>query len=297
MNLISLDIEATDSGEILELSIFQYKDAKEIYHSYFKPIHSDNWTNKAHHITPDMVKNAPSFRNERVAIQEIIKEADGIIGFALHNDVKYLEKHNIEIPSTVLHIEVQEWFWYYIGKDMDIDFGAVPRLSKCAEILGFNFSEDKDAHSATNDTHMTIKIFQKIIDKGCGGIITKESIKQFIAVYEAEKEKDAEIRAQGILSLHQTDKGYILKNKVYRGEKSDEVSIIVNSRYVAEHEIRDKFKRREIIPNSGIYNLKSTDFEFFLDYSNFYNPSKEEFYRHIYNAKKSKKKRLSFNIS
>lgn len=42
MNLISLDIEATDSGEILELSIFQYEDAKEIYHSYFKPIHSDN---------------------------------------------------------------------------------------------------------------------------------------------------------------------------------------------------------------------------------------------------------------
>lgn len=59
---------------------------------------------------------------------------DGIIGFALHNDVKYLEKHNVEIPSKVLHIEVQEWFWYYIGKEMGIDFGAVPRLSKCAEI-------------------------------------------------------------------------------------------------------------------------------------------------------------------
>lgn len=296
MKLISLDIEATDSGEILEISIFRCGQIDEIYHSFFKPVHTDRWTNKAHHITPEMVKDAPCFRDERAKIQEIINEADGIVGFALQNDIKYLKNHNVIIPPTVFKIDVRDWFWYYIGKEFGLDFDTVPRLSKCAELMGFNFSEEKDAHSATNDTKMTVIIFQTILEKSCEGVINKEIIETFIKTYEKEKEKNAEVKAKGVLSLCKKDNSYILKNNVYKGQDLDYLSIIANSRYVAEHEIRETFKSREVSQNSGTYNLKQKDIDFFLEYSNTYDAVKEEFYRSIYNAKRSRKKRLNFNI-
>ena len=296
MKLISLDIEATDSGEMLELSVFRYKDKTEIYHSYYKPINTDNWSNKAHHITPEMVKNAPTFKSERRRVQEIINEADGIIGFALHNDIKYLKNHNINIPAQIILLEVQDWFWLYIGKEIGIDFGSVPRLSKCAEILEFNFSEDTDAHSATNDTMITIKIFEKILDKCNSGEIDQVVIKNFVKSFEEERNSHAEKIAKGVLSLVRETKGYILKNNSLTTERVNGLSIVVNSRYLAEHDIRDKFKKRETSPNSGVYNLKNSDIDFFINYTNVYNASTEEIYRHIYNAKKSRKNRLNFNL-
>ncbi len=296
MRLICLDIEATDNGEMLELSIFQFDNNQEIYHSYFKPENTNSWTNKVHHITPDMVKNAPSCKSERIKIQKIIDDADVIIGFALANDIKYLNRHKISIPLNIYQLDVQDWFWYYIGKENGIEFGSVPKLSKCAEILKLNFSEETEAHSATNDTKITLTIFKKILDKYNIDKITPKLIDEFKDSYIKEKRWNAEKRAKGILSLLKCSTGYILKNNLYNEEKINELSIVVNSRYIGEHEIREKFKKREFVLNSGIYILKSADIEFFLNYSNTYDAFKEDFYRKFYNAKRSRKGRLDFNI-
>lgn len=162
--------------------------------------------------------------------------------------------------------------------------------------MGYDFSEEEDAHSATNDTYMTITIFKDILNKNSGGILNKEILETFAKTYEIEKENNAEAKAKGILSLCKNETGYTLKNNAYRNQELESLSIIVNSRYVAEHKIREKFKRKEIGQNSGIYNLKPIDIEFFLGYSNIYNATIEEFYRNIYNAKRSRKKRLNFNF-
>ena len=296
MNMICLDIEATNKGEVLELSVIRFEDNVEIYHSYFKPVHSQNWPTNIHHITPEMVKGAPIFSNERSNIQHIINNTDAIIGFALHNDTKYLRNNGIIIPNNVYLLEVQEWFWYYKGKTLGIDLNAVPRLSKCAEILGHDFSEDKDAHSATNDTLMTISIFKDLLSNSLTKDINERLIQDFEKNLEIEKRLHAERIAKGIISLIKCKEGYYIKNNAFGIIETSELAIAVNSRYIAEHDIREKFRRKEIKPNSGIYRLNDSDIEYFIHYSNVYDYLKEESLRCIYNAKKSHKKNLNFNI-
>ncbi len=139
MNLISLDIEATDNGEMLELSIIRHSDSEIVYHSYFKPSVARSWPNSqaVHHITPEMVKDSPSIKQEKKRIQDIIDKSDGIIGFAIDNDIKYLAGSNISIGENTLILEVRDWFWYYKWKELRIEFGSLPSRSICTQMLGF----------------------------------------------------------------------------------------------------------------------------------------------------------------
>ena len=297
MKLICLDIEATDKGEMLELSTFRFEDSKEIYHSYFKPVRAKTWLEEPHHITPDMVKDAPRLDSERAEIQRILNEADGIVGFALDNDINYLKRHNIRIPQRLISLEVKEWFWYYVGKEADIKFDSVPKLSKCAQLLDFQFSEETDAHSATNDTEMTLNIFKKVLDKGGVGELTLRTIAAFDEAYRKEQAIYAQTIAKGILTLILTPKGYVIRNNRYDDEKKQELSIVVDSRFAAEHEIRQKFKKRASSTDSMVYNLRPSDIEYFMNYTNVYDAERENVCRQIYNTKRSKNRNLSFRLS
>lgn len=298
MNLICLDIEATDNGEMLELSIIRHADSKIVYHNYFKPSVARSWPNSqaVHHISPEMVKDSPSIKQEKKAIQKIIDQADGIMGFAIDNDIKYLAESNISIGKETLILEVRDWFWYYKGRELGVEFGTVPSLSKCAQMLGFEFSEEEDAHSATNDTLMTIKLFDSIIAIADTGLPLKDKIKEFEGLYEEEKRIHAMEMAKGHISLVKTSKGYLIKNNHVHPASNAEVSIAVDSRYVAEHDIRDKFRKRETTPDSGLYNLRNSDIDFFKTYTNTYNPEKEEFYRHFLRARNKSKSPLPFHL-
>ncbi len=296
MNIICLDIEATNKGEILELSIIRFKDNVEIYHSYFKPIHSENWPTNVHHITPDMVNQSPKFSSERNKIQVIINDADAILGFALHNDIKYLTSHKIIIPKDIYLLEAQNWFWYFKGKEMGIEFNAVPKLSKCAEILGYTFSEENDAHSATNDTLITIMVFKNLLSQSSIEKISVDIIQDLNKKFEIERKLYAKKIAKGIISLVSCSGGYCIKNNAFGVVERNDFSITVASRYIAEHELREKFRKKETALNSGIYRLNQRDIDYFLHYSNEYNFLREESLRRIYSTQKSHRKNLSFNI-
>ncbi|MDE6480243.1 MAG: 3'-5' exonuclease [Muribaculaceae bacterium] len=298
MNLISLDIEATDKGEMLELAIIGHKNRETVYHSYFKPEMSKSWPNSqaVHHITPEMVKAAPSLRQERKTIQNILHNADGIIGFAIDNDIKYLIENNINVDESLTVIDVKDWFWFYKGKGLDIKFDSVPRLAKCAELMGFEFSEETEAHSAANDTLMTIKLFDALVDIADTGLPLSETIKQFDGLFAEEKRLYAEEMAKGYLSLIKTSKGYLIKNNHSQPSSDAELSIAVESRFLAEHDIREKFSKRETAPDSAIYNLRKSDIEFFKNYKNIYDPEKEHFYRHYLKARKKSKRDLPFHL-
>lgn len=298
MNLISLDIEATDNGEMLELSIIRHSDSNIVYHSYFKPASARSWPNSqaVHHISPDMVKTAPSIKQEKKTIQSIIDQADGIIGFAIENDIKYLADSNISVGKGKLILEVRDWFWYYKGKALGIEFGAVPSLSKCAQMLGFEFSEESEAHSASNDTLMTIKLFDALVSAADTGLSLNDTIKKFDILYEEEKRLHAIEMAKGYISLVKTSKVYIIKNNHNHPASDAEVSITVESRFVAEHDIREKFRKRETTPESALYNLRKSDIDFFRNYTNSYDPEKEDFYRHFLRARKKSKSSLPFHL-
>ena len=291
MNLICLDIEATDNGEMLELSVINHSDCSTAYHSYFRPPTARTWPNSqaVHHISPEMVKDAPSVRKERPAIQRIIDGADGIIGFAVNNDIRYLQGSSVKVGEGIKVIDVRDWFWYYKGRYLDIEFGSVPRLAKCAELLGFEFSEESEAHSAANDTLMTIKLFNALVAEADTGLSLEETISRFETLFEEERRLNAEKMARGFISLVRTPKGYLLKNNHSRPASDAELSIEVPGRFQAEHDIREKFSRRESADESHIYDLRKSDIEYFRSYTNTYDPEKEEFYRHLVKARRKAK--------
>ena len=293
--MICLDIEATDNGEMLELSVINQSDCSTAYHSYFRPPTARTWPNSqaVHHISPEMVKDAPSVRKERQSIQRVIDSADGIVGFAVDNDIRYLQGSNIEISGNTRIIDVRDWFWYYKGKHLDIEFGSVPRLAKCAELLGFEFSEESEAHSAANDTLMTIKLFNALVEEADMGLPLEEAITRFETIFDEERRLHAEKMAHGFISLIRTPKGYLLKNNHNHPASDAEHSIEVPGRFQAEHDLREKFRKRESAADSNFFDLRKSDIEFFKAYSNTYDPEKEEYYRHLTKAKKKAKSGLN----
>ena len=227
MNLICLDIEATDNGEMLELSVINHADCRTVYQSYFHPVTARSWPNSqaVHHITPAMVRDAPPVKKERRKIQTIVNAADGIIGFAVDNDIRYLKGNGIPVREDIRVIDVRDWFWYYKGRHLDIDFGSVPRLARCAELLGFEFSEESEAHSAANDTLMTIRLFNALLEEAGTGLPLDETIARFETLFEEERRLHAEKMARGFISLVRTPKGYVLKNHHQHPASDDEHSI------------------------------------------------------------------------
>lgn len=298
MNILCLDIEAADNGEMLELAIIGYERENEIYHSYFRPAHALTWPNseRVHHISPKMVKKAPSFLKERQKIQTLVNDADAIMGFAVDNDLKYLKDSGIEIPQSKTILEVQQWFWHYIGRKLEYAIDAVPRLSKCAEHLELDFSEERDAHSASNDTLMTIKVMKRVMELAEVPSLTQQHISEFNSAYQEEWNLHEEQRAHGYISLISTKKGYSLRNNARMPESVPDLMIEVASRFIAEHDLRSKFRKRETMPDSGLYSLKDIDIKFFKEYSNSYDKTSEEFYRGYYNPRKSKRRKLDFRI-
>ena len=291
MNLICLDIEATDNGEMLELSVISHEGCRTVYQSYFHPVTARSWPNSqaVHHITPQMVRDAPPVKKERKKIETLVNAADGIIGFAVDNDIRYLKGNNIAVRDDIRIIDVRDWFWYYKGKHLDIEFGSVPRLAKCAELLGFEFSEESEAHSAANDTLMTIKLFDALVEEAGMDLPLDEAIVRFEALFEEERRRYAEKMAHGFISLVSTQKGYVVKNNHNQPASDAEFSIEVAGRFQAEHELREKFRKREAAADPHHYDLRKSDIEYFKSYTNVYDPEKEEFYRHLTKAKKKAK--------
>ncbi len=299
MKIICLDIEAADNGEMLELAVMEFEEEKTLYHSYFKPLRISNWPNtqEKHHITPDMVRNSPRFKSERAGVQRLIDESDAILGFAVDNDIKYLSDHGIRIPESKRIVEVKHWFWMYQGRELGFHIDKVPRLSRCAGILDFDFDEASDAHSAANDTAMTIRIMKRMMEKCGTPELNDETIRKFEVMYQVEFDKCLEERAHGFISLFQSEKGYSIRNNAEKPESAPQLMIEVRSRYKAEHDLRSKFKKRETAQDSGLYRLKETDIKYFLSYSNDYDKGAEEFYRCFYKPQKHNHPRPDFRLS
>lgn len=291
MNLICLDIEATDNGEMLELSIINHADTRTVYQSYFHPVTARSWPNSqaVHHITPAMVRDAPTVKKERRKIQTLVNAADGIIGFAVDNDIRYLNSNNIPVREDIKVIDVRDWFWYYKGKHLDIEFGNVPRLAKCAELLGFEFNEESEAHSAANDTLMTIKLFNALVEEAAMDLPLEQAIERFEQLFDVERRLYAEKMARGFISLVRTPKGYVIRNNHQHPTADAEYSVEVAGRFQAEHDLREKFSKRSTTADPGYFDLRKSDIDFFLNYSNVYDPEKEEFYRHLVKARKKSK--------
>lgn len=89
---------------------------------------------------------------------------DVIVGFAVGNDLRYLRHAGINIAQNKKVIDVRDLFGLVKGREFGIEYDSAPSLSKCASLVGMDFAEETDAHSATNDTLATLNLLDVLLD-------------------------------------------------------------------------------------------------------------------------------------
>lgn len=301
MKAICFDIEATDRGEMLELSMFSYSEKKEAYHSYYKPVKSKEWktTEAIHHITPAMVADAPRFASERSKVQELIDACELIVGFAIDNDLRYLRGAGVNIPEKKPVLDVRDLVYMVKGKECDLRYGTVPSLSKCAQMAGLDFTEESDAHSATNDTLATLDLLDALL-QASGHKLDARLLNDLDACLEEAREEQLRLSARGVLRLVPAPGGvYKIKNNHLDQNTpplaDGELAIQVDSRYLAEHELRTMFDKRQDKGRPMHYILRKADIDRFLGYKNVYNPVQELVYRNKYGPRRYRN-HLDFDV-
>lgn len=301
MKIYCFDIEATDKEEILELSIYDRESMTEIFHSYFRP-HSKAWpdSEKVHHISPDFVKDKPQFSSLRDKIQAIVDEADYLAGFAVDNDLRYLRLAGIRIPDDNRIIEARELYWYCHERGGDKSPGTTPSLITCANNLGIMFDESK-AHSASVDTLFTLKVINSLAEDYRRRFMSDSSpetnlVTHFKEAFAQEVADYNRRRAHGFITLEKCKEGFRLKHRSSPSDREGAVSVEVESRFLAIHEIREKFQKKSVADSVFVYRLKEKDLEWFRAYSNRYEAEREAFYRHLYNSGTMKRANLDFRL-
>lgn len=301
MKAICFDIEATDRGEMLELSVFEYPEKRESYHSYYKPLNSKEWktTEAIHHITPAMVTDAPRFDAERKRVQALIDACDMIVGFAIDNDLRYLRNARVKISDKKPVLDVRDFFFMVKGNECGVKYGSVPSLSKCAVMVGMDFIEETDAHSATNDTLATLDLLDVLLSES-GRSLNFDLLDDLRVCLEEAREARLRENAHGILRLVPGPVGlYRIKNSRVDADTptpvEGEFAIRVESRFLAEHELRNLFAKRQDKGRLGHYSLRQADIDRFLAYTNVYDPVRELIYRSRYGARRSKN-HLAFDV-
>lgn len=308
MHIACLDTESTSTGrfnEILELAIYSAR-GEVVWNSLFKPKRNRRWphSEKVHGISPLMVQDKPHFQDCLRKIQKIFDRAQMVLGFALENDIRILEKSGIQglVPEKCL--DVRELFWGVYRDDLAMDFYHVPSLIKCAEFCGYVW-EEGTAHSAAADAKATLYCYEvlmrKFLDKQqlcevpeAGTRLTDEQIylgwHRLQAMVREELHHRAVEKAKGWLYIIECPEGMLLTArkkpmpvkapKEKEGEAGTE-SAKKKHRIAAAIELADyakgyedmveRFRPRQLPHSSGdkyYYALTEEDLDYFKAYTN-----------------------------
>lgn len=285
---ICLDTEFVNNVSIIELSVFSSAE-EEIYHRLFRPCKDLKWTAPPDKlkITPEMVAGEPTFREKLSDIQPVFDRARYIIGYAIDNDIKMLEKEGVKGLEKKEILEVRNLYWLLIGRHAGIDLYMVPALLTITNELGFTFEED-EAHFASADTRATLRCFHKLMELLCenNGIAydvknPKEAIELYKREFEEAHKKYLKGQAHGYVTLYQTERGYKYKVSKFIPEKEGLFSVEVADRGLAELEILRKISKKEIKGLRGFFKLNKGDVDFIRNYSNGYEEGEAEMLRKL----------------
>lgn len=282
-DIICFDTEMAEEQRLLELSVFD-DSIDEIYHSYYNPGNIKVWHEEIHHITPQMVRNAPRFSQEAGKVQSIINGARFIVGCAIRNDINALYKWGIKGWENKTIIEIQEWFWLLRGVQNDESLFRARSLLSIAEEMGVNFNEDV-AHGATADTRATIQCFlalkKELEEKYSDGLqlSIQDAVRLFNIHYADARREFLRKEAKGFVQLLFHGEYYSLKfNQRVEKVNSKCVEMIeVNDRYIAEVELRKLFSNRSCRSYEEFYKLRPSDIDKFKRYKNEFDEERSSF--------------------
>lgn len=159
-NIVSFDLEMTGGNffkdEILQMSLVSINEGV-LFNEYFKPLRCKSWkdTEKIHHITVDMVKDAHTLNKFRSEIRRKLRSADIIVGYGIENDIKFMRKAHLDVGKNTIIYDLQKSFMRLYSHGMNM-----PSLKKCAEYchcpnLGI-------AHNSLADAYTTLYCFIKL---------------------------------------------------------------------------------------------------------------------------------------
>ncbi len=283
--ILFIDAEFVDNQEVIELSVWS-QDGQEVYHRYFKPEGISEWpvSEAVHHISPADVAHCDSFSRCRPEIQSLFDKAEYIVGFATSGDISHLTNSGITGLEKKQIIDIKEMFWLYVGIERDYDFYAIPGLSRVSELLGVKFGE-KGAHSASEDTLVTLKCFNELAAMIPGNPYTapteeafRESMERFKMDFDLAKDAYERKKAHGWIHIYKGEGG--VYKIVFKRKEPENVAGLVGKVEVgdlskAESEIISLFQKRMIQGHRTLFKLTKNDLKKLLSYSNEYGDQEE----------------------
>lgn len=169
---IIIDTETTGLNErwdeILQLSIID-ENKNVLFNELLQPIWNYSWegAERINHISPKMVKNKKTIVAYARKIQEIINNANCIIGYNVSFDLDFLRECGFKIP------------WWSGNKIIDImyDFAKIygewndyyesytwQKLVTCAEYYNFDWnSTGTHAHDSLGDCFATLYCYKEMM--------------------------------------------------------------------------------------------------------------------------------------
>ncbi len=166
--VLAFDTETTgfspDKGEeILEISIAD-KDGP-VYSTYVRPIRKESWDDAmaVHHITPEMVKDAPLPSQVAPIVQELFRDASLVIGHNVAFDVRFVERCLGIDLSGIRILDTCEAFKAYPHEGNNKLSTAVDLLVQ-DEALKAEYANG--AHDALVDAKATIAVYYALESRG-----------------------------------------------------------------------------------------------------------------------------------
>ena len=168
--ILALDTETTGVGpnaEILQLSVIDGEGAMRM-NQYFRPKKNSSWpeAEKVNHISPAMVSKCPFILDHKEEIQEMLGNAEAIVGYNLPFDVQMLLQSGLTLPDPkkTIYIDIMPPFSEKYG-ERDPFTGNIrwQKLITCAKHYGY---DGEGWHDSLADTKATIYCFWKMIEDG-----------------------------------------------------------------------------------------------------------------------------------
>lgn len=165
-SVIVIDTETTGldciTDELLQVSIIS--DTREtLYNSYLRPLYHTVWTEaeKINGISPDMVKDSPTVLTECVKINDIVSQADVIIGYNQDFDLGFLANIGCDVKEDAVIIDVMKLFAEIYCEWSDY-FGGYKwqKLTTCATYYGYEW--EGNAHDSLADCLATLYCYEKM---------------------------------------------------------------------------------------------------------------------------------------
>lgn len=282
---LCLDAEFVEGDEIIELSIFTLQ-GHEAFHQRFKPRRYTRWDSSIHHITPSMVAECPPFEQSLPIIQQIVDDAQYILGFAVDNDTSHLARQGVKRLDTKHILELRDWFWLCHGLDAGIDLFQGVSLERVARELEVDFGSE-GMHSASGDTRATLECFRILFSRLCQNHSLDAAhfssvVNHFKSLYEPQRETYDRTHAEGYAFLIACDDGYSLRvrHEAPRPSSRLAASIHVADRKRADVELRALMARRPMV-GKGVYKLTPKDIEQFKAYTNGFDSTEHALYNKL----------------